>query len=88
MTSTTHAGSGELAIAEHYYRPASPAMKKLIAMAVDAAGKANIPVTICGLAVGNAVNATQYLRLGLRSFSMSPQNLLTIKKALRDADAK
>ena len=45
-------------------------------------------VTICGLAVGNAVNATQYLHLGLRSFSMSPQNLLTIKKALRDADAK
>ena len=57
-------------------------------MVVDAARKADIPVTICGLAVGNADNATQYLRLGLRSFSMSPQNLLTIKKALRDADAK
>ena len=83
-----HAVSRELAIAEHYYRPASPAMKKLIAMVVDAARKADIPVTICGLAVGNAVNATQYLHLGLRSFSMSPQNLLTIKKALRDADAK
>ena len=69
-------------------RPASPALKKLIAMVVDAARKADIPVTICGLAVGNAVNATQYLRLGLRSFSMSPQNLLTIKKALRDADAR
>ena len=88
LTQYTHAVSRELAIAEHYYRPASPAMKKLIAMVVDAARKADIPVTICGLAVGNAVNATQYLRLGLRSFSMSPQNLLTIKKALRDADAE
>ena len=88
LTQYTHAVSRELAIAEHYYRPASPAMKKLIAMVVDAARKADIPVTICGLAVGNAVNATQYLHLGLRSFSMSPQNLLTIKKALRDADAK
>ena len=88
LTQYTHAVSRELAIAEHYYRPASPAMKKLIAMVVDAARKANIPVTICGLAVGNAVNATQYLRLGLRSFSMSPQNLLTIKKALRDANAE
>ena len=78
----------EMCIRDSYYRPASPAMKKLIAMVVDAARKAKIPVTICGLAVGNAVNATQYLRLGLRSFSMSPQNLLTIKKALRDADAK
>ena len=55
---------------------------------VDAAKKADIPVTICGLAVGNAVNATQYLRLGLRSFSMSPQNLLAIKKALRDAETR
>ena len=88
LTQYTHAVSRELAIAEHYYRPASPAMKKLIAMVVDAAREADIPVTICGLAVGNAVNATQYLHLGLRSFSMSPQNLLTIKKALRDADAK
>ena len=88
LTQYTHAVSRELAIAEHYYRPASPAMKKLIAMVVDAARKADIPVTICGLAVGNAVNATQYLHLGLRSFSMSPQNLLTIKKALRDADAE
>ena len=88
LTQYTHAADRELASAEHYYRPASPAMKKLIAMVVDAARKADIPVTICGLAVGNAVNATQYLRLGLRSFSMSPQNLLTIKKALRDADAK
>ena len=88
LTQYTHAVSRELAIAEHYYRPASPAMKKLIAMVVEAAKKADIPVTICGLAVGNAVNATQYLRLGLRSFSMSPQNLLTIKKALRDAEAR
>ena len=88
LTQYTHAVSRELAIAEHYYRPASPAMKKLIAMVVDAARKADIPVTICGLAVGNAVNATQYLHLGLRSFSMSPQNLLAIKKALRDADAE
>ena len=71
LTQYTHAVSRELAIAEHYYRPASPAMKKLIAMVVDAARKADIPVTICGLAVGNAVNATQYLHLGLRSFSMS-----------------
>ena len=76
LTQYTHAADRELASAERYYRPASPAMKKLIAMVVDAARKADIPVTICGLAVGNAVNATQYLRLGLRSFSMSPQNLL------------
>ena len=29
----------------------------------------------------------RYLQLGLRSFSMSPQNLLEAKKALLEADA-
>ena len=43
LTQYTHAADRELASAEHYYRPASPAMKKLIAMVVDAARKADIP---------------------------------------------
>jgi len=37
--------------------------------------------------VGNPANAVEYLRMGLRSFSMSPQNLLETKKALVEADA-
>ena len=44
-------------------------------------------MTICGLAVGNPVNTVQYLQMGLRSFSVSPQNLLHTKKALLEADA-
>ena len=71
----------ELASAERYYRPASPAMKKLIAMVMEAAKAGSVPVTICGLAVGNPVNTVQYLQMGLRSFSVSPQNLLHTKKA-------
>lgn len=46
----------------------------------------NVPVTICGLAVGNPANTVQYLQLGLRSFSVSPQNLLNVKKALLEAE--
>ena len=87
LTQYTHAVDRELAPAEHYYRPASKAMKKLIRMVMDAAKQGNVPVTICGHAVGNPANATQYLQLGLRSFSMSPQNLLEAKKALLEADA-
>jgi len=87
LTQYTHAVDRELAPAEHYYRPASKAMKKLIRMVMDTAKQGNVPVTICGLAVGNPANATQYLQLGLRSFSMSPQNLLEAKKALLEADA-
>lgn len=86
LTQYTHAADRELASAERYYRPASPAMKKLIRMVVDAAREADIPVTICGLAVGNPANALQYYRMGLRSFSISPQNLLEAKKALLEAE--
>ena len=87
LTQYTHAADRELASAERYYRPASPAMKKLIRMVMDAAEPCHIPVTICGLAVGNPVNTVQYLQLGLRSFSVSPQNLLNVKRSLLDADA-
>ena len=86
LTQYTHAADRELASAEHYYRPASKAMKKLITMVMDAAKVRNVPVTICGLAVGNPANTVQYLQLGLRSFSVSPQNLLNVKKALLEAE--
>ena len=56
-------------------------------MVMDAANAHHVPVTICGLAVGNPANTAQYLHLGLRSFSVSPQNLLEAKKALLEADA-
>ena len=84
----THAVDRDLTIAERYYRPASHAMKKLIRMVLDAANAGGIPVTICGLAVGNPANTLQYLQLGLRSFSMSPQNLIEVKKALMEAKAE
>ena len=87
LTQYTHAADRELASAERYYRPASPAMKKLITMVMETAKAGNVPVTICGLAVGNPVNTVQYLQMGLRSFSVSPQNLLHTKKALLEADA-
>ena len=88
LTQYTHAADRELASAEHYYRPASSAMKKLIVMVMDAAKERDVPVTICGLAVGSPANTVQYLQLGLRSFSVSPQNLLNVKKALREAETK
>ena len=84
----THAVDRDLSIAERYYRPASHAMKKLIRMVLEAADAGGIPVTICGLAVGNPANTVQYLKLGLRSFSMSPQNLIGVKKALLEAESK
>ena len=63
-------------------------MKKLIAMVEEVADAGQIPVTICGLAVGNPANTVQYLKLGLRSFSVSPQSLISVKRALLEADSR
>jgi phosphoenolpyruvate-protein phosphotransferase len=84
----THAADRNLTMLESYYRPTSAAMKKLITMVVKAANAAAIPVSICGLAVGNPANAVQYLHMGLRSFSMNPQNLLDVKKALVESTTR
>jgi phosphoenolpyruvate-protein phosphotransferase len=88
LTQYTHAADRNLTLMEPYYSPASKAMKKLITMVVDTANEHGIPVTICGLAVGNPVNAVQYLQMGLRCFSMNPQNLLSVKKALLETEAQ
>ena len=88
LTQYTHAVDRDISIAERYYRPASHAMKKLIRMVVEAAREGGVPVTICGSAVGNPANTLQYLQLGLRSFSVSPQNLIEVKKALMNAKIK
>ena len=88
LTQYTHAVDRDLSIAERYYRPASHAMKKLIRMVLDAAHAGGIPVTICGMAVGNPANTVQYLQQGLRSFSVSTQNLLDVKKALLEAKSE
>ena len=87
LTQYTHAAGREVTSAERYFQPTSKAMYKLIQMAVNAAGAKGIPVSICGLAVGDPDNAVQYLHMGLRSFSMGPQNLLSVKKALLESDA-
>lgn len=87
LTQYTHAVDRELALGEHYYHPTSKAMQKLISLVMDAARAGGIPVTVCGLAVGTPANAVQYLQMGLRSFSMSPQDLLEAKKALLEAEA-
>lgn len=88
LTQYTHAAGREITSAERYFQPTSKAMYRLIRMTVDAAENGHIPVTICGLAVGDSSNAVQYLHMGLRSFSMGPQNLLSVKKALLESEAR
>ncbi len=65
------------------YNPADPAVLRLIAMAIDAADKKPIPITMCGQMSGNPAYTMLLLGLGLRHFSVSPAALPEIKSVCR-----
>ena len=65
------------------YNPADPAVLRLIAMAIEAADKKPIPITMCGQMSGNPTYTMLLLGLGLRHFSVSPAALPEIKNICR-----
>jgi phosphotransferase system enzyme I (PtsI) len=65
------------------YNPADPAVLRLIGMAIDAADKKPIPITMCGQMSGNPCYAMLLLGMGLRHFSVSPAALPEIKNICR-----
>ncbi|MGA2256602.1 MAG: phosphoenolpyruvate--protein phosphotransferase, partial [Thermoguttaceae bacterium] len=65
------------------YNPADPAVLRLIAMAIDAADKKPIPITMCGQMSGNPGYTMLLLGLGLRHFSVTPAALPEIKNICR-----
>ncbi len=80
-----HAADRNLSILEPYYQANSPAVKKLIDLTVAIAKKHNIPVSISGLPVSSPEHAKDYLRAGIRTFSMSSDCLLSTKQLLLDS---
>ncbi len=81
----THAADRNLSILEPYYQDNSPAVKKLIQLTMDAAKAHGIPVSISGLSVSSPEHAKDYLQLGIRTFSMSADTILSVKKLLINA---
>jgi phosphoenolpyruvate-protein phosphotransferase (PTS system enzyme I) len=68
------------------YDPLHPAVLKLIAGVVVAAGTWGKPVSICGEMTGDEAAAVILLGLGLRALSVSPARILRIKRAIRQID--
>ena len=86
LTQYTHAADRELASAERYYRPASPAMKKLIAMVMEAAKAGSVPVSFCYQSeprgLGHAVRCASFATNGEPFFVLLGDYVVPDKKIL------
>lgn len=65
------------------YDPLHPAVLRLIANTINAGERAGKPVSVCGEMAGDARVTRMLLGLGLKEFSMHPQQLLDVKKEVR-----
>jgi len=73
---------GDSDVAE-LYDPMHPAVLRLIAHTINAAERAGKPVSVCGEMAGDSTMTRMLLGLGLKEFSMHPQQLLDVKKEIR-----
>ncbi len=64
----------------HLYDPLHPAVLTLLAHIFKTAGKARIPVAVCGEMAGDVALTRLLLALGLRQFSMHSAHLLDVKQ--------
>jgi len=65
------------------YNPCDPAVLRLIAEAIDAAGKKGKPISMCGQMSGNPLYTMLLIGMGLRQFSVTPAVIPEIKNVCR-----
>ena len=66
----------------YLYDPLHPSVLELIRMTIEAGREAGIPVSMCGEMAGDTRYVRLLLGLGLTEFSMPPNLLLEVKRAL------
>jgi phosphotransferase system enzyme I (PtsI) len=69
------------------YEPLHPAVLRLIVMVRRAAGRARIPVSLCGEMASDPALLTLLVGLGLTDFSMTPAAIPTAKQVLAEIRA-
>ncbi|HEY8102141.1 MAG TPA: phosphoenolpyruvate--protein phosphotransferase [Burkholderiaceae bacterium] len=70
----------------HLYNPLHPAILYLLSSVISIGAKAKIPVAVCGEMAGDAKLTRLLLGMGLRSFSMHPSQILSVKQEILNSD--
>jgi phosphotransferase system enzyme I (PtsI) len=70
----------------HLYDPMHPAVLRLVANTIAEGHAQGKPVSVCGEMAGDATMTRLLLGMGLRSFSMQPTQILTVKQEVLRAD--
>ena len=71
----------------HLYNPWHPAVLQLIAQTIACANRLHKDVSVCGEMAGDPAFTELLLGMGLRSFSMHPSQIVTIKERILSTDA-
>ncbi len=71
---------------ERYRDSLHPALLQLIRLAVEAADRSGIELSVCGEMAGDVEAALVLVGLGVRVLSMSPTSIATVRRAVRAAD--
>ena len=72
----------------HLYDPWHPAVLRLMAETIERAHVEGKPVSVCGEMAGDPAFTELLLAMGLRSFSMHPAQLPTVKQRILRADTR
>ncbi len=75
---------GDAAV-NYLYEPLHPAVLRLIKVSIDAAKKADKPISLCGEMASDVRYARLLMGLGLRSFSVNPEAFLEIKQIINSS---
>ena len=70
----------------YLYNPLHPGVLNLISIVLEAGKRLNVPVAMCGEMAGDSRYTNLLLAMGLREFSVHPNNLLEIKQIIMDSD--
>ena len=71
----------------HLYDPLHPAVLRLIADTIAECQRQGKDVSVCGEMAGDVAMTRLLLGLGLRSFSMHPSQILSVKHQVLRSDA-